>query len=74
MSKLRNIVDNEVVKKTVYGKLVAKVNTTNTGGYVLKTQYSTEKSSLAKKMTLTRKNLLLVEFKKKADYNAKIIG
>ena len=73
MSKLRNIVDNEVVKKTVYGKLVAKVNTTNTGGYVLKTQYSTEKSSLAKKMTLTRKNLLLVEFKKKADYNAKII-
>ena len=73
MSKLRNIVGNEVVKKTVYGKLVAKVNTTNTGGYVLKTQYSTEKSSLAKKMTLTRKNLLLVEFKKKADYNAKII-
>ena len=73
MSKLRNIVDNEVVKKTVYGKLVAKVNTTNTGGYVLKTQNSTEKSSLAKKMTLTRKNLLLVEFKKKADYNAKII-
>ena len=73
MSKLRNIVDNEVVKKTVYGKLVAKVNTTNTGGYVLKTQYSTEKSSLAKKMTQTRKNLLLVEFKKKADYNAKII-
>ena len=50
MSKLRNIVDNEVVKKTVYGKLVAKVNTTDTGGYVLKTQYSTEKSSLRKKI------------------------
>ena len=37
--KLSNVVNNDVVKKTVYGKLVANVNNINTSGFVLKTKY-----------------------------------
>ena len=34
--KLSNVVKNDVVKKTVYDKLVAKVNNIDTSGFVLK--------------------------------------
>ena len=33
LNKLSNVVKNEVVKKTVYGKLVAQVNNIDTGGF-----------------------------------------
>ena len=33
LSKLTNVVKNEVVKKTVYDKLVAKVNNIDTSGF-----------------------------------------
>ena len=46
LSKLNNIVNQEVVKKTVYDKLVAKVNDIDTSGFVLKTKYDTDKSDL----------------------------
>ena len=36
LSKLSNAVKNEVVKKTVYDKLVAKVNNIDTSGFLLK--------------------------------------
>ena len=36
LSKLSNIVKNEVVKKTEYNKLVTKVNNTDTSDFVLK--------------------------------------
>ena len=36
LSKLSNIVENEVAKKTVYDKLVAKVNNIENSGFVLK--------------------------------------
>ena len=52
LSKLNNVVNNDAVKKnkkTVYDKLVTKVNTINTSGFVLKTQYNTDKSGLEKK-------------------------
>ena len=61
LSKLNNVVNNNVVKKTpnnLYDKLVTKVNTINTSGFVLKTQYNTDKSGLEKKMRLTRKYLI----------------
>ena len=48
LCKLRNVVNNEVVEKTVYGKLVVKVNNIGTSGLVLKTKYNTDKSSLEK--------------------------
>ena len=49
LSKLSNVVNYEVVKKTVYDKLAAKVNNIDTSGFVLKTKYDTDKSSLEKK-------------------------
>ena len=36
LSKLSNVVKNDVVKKTDYDKLVAKVNSIDTSGFVLK--------------------------------------
>ena len=35
LSKLSNLVNNEVVKKTVYDELVAKVNNVDTSEFVL---------------------------------------
>ena len=37
LSKLSNVVNNDVVKKTVYDKLVTKVNNIDISGLVLKT-------------------------------------
>ena len=49
LSKLSNTVKNDVVKKTVYDKLVAKVNNIDISTFVLKTKYDTDKSDLEKK-------------------------
>ena len=50
LSKLSNVVKNDVVKKTInynkYNKLVAKVNNIDTSDFVLKTKYSTDKTEL----------------------------
>ena len=46
LSKLRNVVNNGVVKKTVYNKLVAKVNSIDTS-----VKYDIEKSDLEKKIS-----------------------
>ena len=46
LSKLSNVVKNEVVKKTMYDKLVAKVNNIDSSRFVLKTKYDTDKSDL----------------------------
>ena len=48
--KLSNVVNNEVVKKTVYDKLVAKVSNIDTSGFVLKTKYNTDKTESEKKI------------------------
>ena len=37
LSKLSDVVKNDVVKKTVYDKLVAKINNIDISGFVLKT-------------------------------------
>ena len=39
LSRLSDVVKNDVIKKTVYDKLVAKVNSIATSGFVLKTKY-----------------------------------
>ena len=49
LSKMSNVVNNDVIKKTGYDKLVSKVNAFVTSGFVLKTQYETDKSGLEKK-------------------------
>ena len=66
LSKLSDIVKNNIVKKTVYDKLVAKVNTIDTSGFVLKTKYDTDKSELEKQIADTGGLV------KKTDYNTKI--
>ena len=50
MSKLSDVVKNDVVKKTVYDKLVAKVNNIDTSDFVLKTKYQTDKKELENKI------------------------
>ena len=49
LSKLSDVVKN-VVKKTVYDKLAAKVNNIDTSAFVLKTKYQTDKIELQKKI------------------------
>ena len=63
MSKLSNVVKNDVVKKNVYDKLVAKVHNTDTSGFVLKTKYDTDKSELEIKfliLAVLLKRLIMV--------------
>ena len=51
LSKLSYVVKNDV-KKTVHDKLVAKINNTDIGRFVLKTKYDTDKSELEKKILI----------------------
>ena len=48
LSKLSDVVKNDVVKKAVYDKLAAKVNNIDTRDFVLKTKYQTDKRELEK--------------------------
>ena len=55
MSKLSNVVKYDVVKKTVYDKLVTKVNAIplnniDTSDFALKTSYNTDKTELEKRI------------------------
>ena len=43
--------------KTVHGKLVAKVDNIDTGGFVLKTKYDIDKSDLEKKISDAEKKI-----------------
>ena len=66
LSKLSDVVKNDVAKKTDYDKLVAKVDNIDTSGFVLKTKYDTDKPELENKIPDTS------GFVKKTDYNTKI--
>ena len=48
LSKLSNVVKNDVVKKTVFDELVEKVNKIDASVFVLKTKYQTDKAELEK--------------------------
>ena len=50
LSKLSNVVKNDVVKKTAYNKLVAKVDNIDSNDFVLKTKYDTDKAELENKI------------------------
>ena len=50
LSKLSDVVKNDVFKKTVSDKLVFKVNSIDISGFVFKTKYDTNKSELEKKI------------------------
>ena len=49
LSKLSDVVKSDV-KKTVYNKLVAKVNNIDTSDFLLKTKYQTNKTELENKI------------------------
>ena len=66
LSKLSRVVNKDVVKQTGYDKLVATVNNVDIVGFVLKTNYDTDKSELENKISDTS------ELVKKFHYNAKI--
>ena len=66
LSKLSDVVKNDVVKKTAYDKLVTKVNNIDTSTFVLKAKYDADKIELKKKIPDTS------IFVKKTDYNTKI--
>ena len=67
LSKLSYVVvKDDVVKKTVYDKLVAKVNNIDTSAFVLKTKYDADKTKLENKISDTSGLV------KKTDYNTKI--
>ena len=51
LSKLSDVVKNDVVQKAFYDKLVAKVNNIDTSDFILKTKYQTEKKKLEKEIS-----------------------
>ena len=58
-SKISNVFENDVTKKTVHDKLITKVNAIDTSKFVLKTPYSIDKSGLEKKIDNTDKKILI---------------
>ena len=85
LSKLSNVVKNDVIKKTVYDKFVAKVNNIDTSGLVKKTDCNTKIAEIEGKIPdisglATKAALTTVENKipsisglvKKTYYNTKI--
>ena len=71
LSKLSDVVKNDVVKKDVYNELVAKVNAIplnniDTSDFVLNTKYKTGKTELENKIPDTSGLV------KKTNYNTKI--
>ena len=78
LSKLSNVGKNEVVKKIVYDKLVAKVNV-DTIGFVLKAKYNTDKSELEKEflildILLKRQIVILKLAKNKIKYQVLVVS
>ena len=53
LSKLSDAVKNDIVKKTLYDKLVEKINNIDNSGFILKTKYGTDKSDLENKISDT---------------------
>ena len=60
------IIKNDVLKKTVYDKLVAKVNNIDTSVFVLRSKYDKDKSEIENKIPDTSGLV------KKTDYIVKI--
>ena len=66
LSKLSDVVKNDVAKKDEYDKLVAKVNNIDTRDFVLKTNYQTDKTELENKIPD------IISLVKKTDYNTEV--
>ena len=60
LTKLRNVVKNDVVKKTQYDKLVTKVNGIDTTNFVLKIKYEKDGSDFEDKINKVDKKYLML--------------
>ena len=66
MTKLSNVVKNDVIKKTEYDKLSAKLNGIDTTNFVLKTKYEKDGSDFEDKTNkIDKKYLMLVAWLRK---------
>ena len=73
LSKLTDAVNNDVVKKTKYIKLVTKVDNTDTTNFVSRTKYEKDRSDFEDKISkVDEKNQDVSDLIKKTDLNAKI--
>ena len=68
LSKLSDLVKNEVVKKTVFDKLVTKINSIDTSALVLKTNCDTDKTELENRIpntsSLVKRQITMVKLLK----------
>ena len=69
LSKLSDVEKNDAVKKTMYDKLVAKVNNIDTSNFVLKTKYNTDETEFEKKILMW-----LILLKKQNSLNQKTVS
>ena len=74
LANLSHVVKNDVVKKTVYDKLVTKGYNIDTTKFVLKTTYDTDKSDLEKKIPITDNFVKTSDMIKIANIAGKIGG
>ena len=73
MSKWSDVVKNDVVKKALHDKLGAKVKNIDTGDFVLKTKYQTDKTKFQITLSAAENKIPSVSsLVKKTDYNTKI--
>ena len=73
LSKLSDVVKNDVVKKTEYNKLVTKVDNIDSTNFVKKTKYEKDGSSFEDKMNEIDKKIPdITSLVKKTDFNTKI--
>ena len=73
LSKLSDVVKNDVIKKAEYNKLVNKVNNIDTSRFILKTKYDADKIELEKKIPDTsnlieNQTIILKLVKQKIEY------
>ena len=68
LRKLSDVLKNDVVKKNVYDKLIAKVNNIDTSGFVLKTKYDADISEIENKSpntsVLVKKQIVILKLLK----------
>ena len=73
LSKLSDVVKNDVIKKAEYNKLVNKVNNIDTSRFILKAKYDADKIELEKKIPDTsnlieNQTIILKLVKQKIEY------
>ena len=66
------MVKNDVIKKTGYDKLVAKVNGIDNTNFVSRTKYEKDGPDFEEKIDKIDKNVAVANLVKKSDFNTKV--